>query len=64
MAGMDISYGENGKGLDVWFDQPHKASQTEKTPSGLVLRKDSEGHVIGVSNQTYFDSVRKTNGRI
>lgn len=63
MAGMDISYGENGNGLDVWFDQPHKASQTEESDSGLVLRKDSEGHVIGVQHPSYFDGVRKPGGR-
>lgn len=55
MAGMDISYGENGKGLTVWFDRPHKASQTEKTDSGMILRKDPEGHIVGVQHEAYFE---------
>jgi hypothetical protein len=55
MAGMDISYDEDGKGLDVWFDQPHKASQIEDTGSGIILRKDEQGHVIGVQHPSYFD---------
>jgi hypothetical protein len=55
MAGMDISYGDDGNGLTVWFDQPHKASQTEETDSGIILRKDDEGHVIGVQHDAYFD---------
>lgn len=58
MAGMDISYGENGKDLTVWFDQPHKASQTETTDSGMILRKDNEGHVIGIEHQSYFEAVQ------
>lgn len=58
MAGMDISYGENGKGLTVWFDRPHKAIQTEKTESGIILRKDTEGHIVGVQHEAYFDSAR------
>lgn len=59
MAGMDISYGENGETLNVWFDRPQKASREEQTDSGIILRKDSEGHVIGVQDKTYFDAVRE-----
>lgn len=56
MAGMDISYGENGKSLTVWYDHPQKASRTEETDSGMILRKDSEGHVIGVHHKSYFET--------
>jgi hypothetical protein len=64
MAGMDISYGDDGNGLTVWFDQPHKASQTEETDSGIILRKDDEGHVIGVHREDYFEtSPKRDRGR-
>ncbi len=60
MAGMDISYDEDGEGLDVWFDQPHKARQIEDTGSGFILRKDDHGHVIGVQHPSYFDQKSAT----
>lgn len=34
--------------LDVWFDDPEKEEVSEEVGEGLILKKDSEGNVIGI----------------
>lgn len=56
MSGIDVSYGENGRTLVVWFANRYREHHREKTASGVILKKDVDGHVIGVEYQDYFDA--------
>ena len=54
MAGMDVSYGELGKTLTIWFDHPSKAKHTEKRGPDLILKKDDKGRLVGLERANYF----------
>lgn len=54
MAGFDVSYGERGQSLHVWFDHPKKAHHSETKGENLILKKDDHGHVIGIEHRNYF----------
>lgn len=54
MAGMDVSYDANGDSLIVWFDRPRKTCKSEQRASGIIVKKDEKGLVIGVEYPAYF----------
>lgn len=62
MAGFDVSYGENGSSLTIWFDHPHKATVIEEIGSDVILKKDGKGHIVGVEHLSYFGSTEAAAG--
>ncbi len=54
MSRVEVSYGEHGDELVVWFASPAREHYSEKTDSGIILKKDAEGHVVGIQHRTYF----------
>lgn len=60
MAGMDVSYGDDGTALQVWFGPPSKATRTEATDGKIILKKDDEGHVVGFTHLGYFQDTQRT----
>lgn len=54
MAGMDVSYGDQGQTLKVWFAAPWKAHHSEPSGDDLVLTKDDHGCMIGYEHRAYF----------
>ena len=58
MSRVEVSYGENGDELIVWFASPAREHYNEMTASGIILKKDADGHVVGIQHRTYFASHR------
>ena len=54
MSGMDVSYGDLGKTLTIWFDHPSKARRTETRGPDLILKKDEKGRLVGLEKANYF----------
>lgn len=43
-----VTHNRETETLDVWFDDPEKEEVSEEAGDGLILKKDSEGNVIGL----------------
>ena len=47
MDKVRVFYDTVGKTLSVWFDDPAREEVCEEADDDTILRKDTQGHVIG-----------------
>ncbi len=48
MLNSNLFFHKETDSLDIWFDDPEKEASCDEIGEGIVLKKNSEGEVIGI----------------